>query len=159
MKSVKLLSKFWKKVSSHKRLNIWFWRFYLAFTLGLTILIYNDYLKIFPDFTFKDWFYFLVGPIYPLSLILYIKRRFIWTRFWKIFFVYYLIDSVLSTLYSFTSLSKNTLMSQIYSSNVYSPSPDSEKTFCICILIILIPIILLLSPQFYVLHKLGWPKK
>lgn len=142
----------------HPRIVKWFWRVYFVFTIVLGLFLLYGYIKIFPNFTFIDWFYFLTIPIYSIAIYLYItKKQIISAGKWKIFFWYYVIDSSVSTLYRFTPLYQNKFISSIYRSNVNNLSYSSgfEAVFCFCILFILIFVL----PQFYVLYKLGYARK
>jgi hypothetical protein len=125
------------------------WRIYFLIWIALSYLIFQGYVDLWPNLAPRDLFdLFITYPLYLLAIFAFVfKKKILNDKFWRYFFWFSFVDL---SLYGVYLESKNGILSFFYKSNI--PQADTDPTLA------LILGILLISPIFYAIFRLGHPK-
>lgn len=133
------------------------WKIYFVFISIFTILAFYDYFSNL-NWTFYDLIAFLSTAIFAIGIYAFTFNRKIFSSlFWRIYFWLFIVWNTFDLFYLFTPLKNNKHLGYFFQSNVY---PDTQITFenkLACIFCM--SLLLLLLPSFYMLYRLGYPKK
>jgi uncharacterized membrane protein len=134
----------------HKRL----WKIIFLFFLVITIWWLYDLLRAFPQWSPRDILNLILTIISQYGLYLFVfQKKVTQIKFWRYFFFFYLIDSIIILAYIASPLKQLPLFNFLYYSKAFQN--NSSEEFCWCVLFA-IPVLI---PLFYALYRLGFPKK
>lgn len=131
-----------------------FWKSIFLLTFIETVWFCYQYLKGFPGWSIRDFLnlIILLPAIYGIFLFTF-KKKIHSRKFWKYFFVYYIIDAILTLLFFIPRIAEVKIMQILYKTKVIFDMP-SNPVMCLCLVSLI-----LLIPQIYILFRLGFPKK
>lgn len=133
------------------------WKIYFVFLSLLTFSIFFDYFTTL-NWTFYDLIGFLSMVIFAIGIYAFTFRKKVFSLlFWKIYFWLAVIWDIIYLLYIFTPLKFNKYLNFFFKSSVYPDFEITSENKLVCIFCT--SLLLSLLPTFYMLYRLGYPKK
>lgn len=86
----------------------YFWKVIFVLYFLFAVYVLYDYVKAFPNFSFRDIRDLVIFSISVVGLFIYaFQKRLFTKKFWKVFFWIFVIDFILTIIYLFPAAQKN----------------------------------------------------